>query len=54
MNMRVDEQGNAVREGEQIVIGGNERYIATCRKHFHQGQASAVQVTSQVLDEVGD
>ncbi len=45
MNMRVDEQGNAVREGEQIVIGGNERYIATCRKHFHQGQASAVKAS---------
>lgn len=39
MNMRVDEQGKAVREGAQIEIGGNERYIATCRKHYSQGQS---------------
>ncbi len=34
MNMRLDEDGNAVDEGEQVAIGGNDRYIATCRKHF--------------------
>lgn len=39
MNMRVDEKGRAVREGEQIEIGGNDRYIATCRKHFRLGEA---------------
>ena len=36
MNMRVDDEGNAVREGEQREIGGNERYIAMCRRHFMQ------------------
>ncbi|MBX9587344.1 MAG: thymidine kinase [Gammaproteobacteria bacterium] len=41
MNMRVDEQGNKVREGEQILIGGNDCYVATCRKHFTLGQAGA-------------
>lgn len=34
MNLRVDAHGNAVREGESIEIGGNDRYIALCRKHF--------------------
>lgn len=34
MNMRVDEKGNKVTEGEQIAIGGNDLYIATCRRHF--------------------
>lgn len=34
MNMRTDNNGNAVKEGDQILIGGNERYIATCRYHF--------------------
>src|SRR5690606_10090174 len=34
MNLRVDEDGHPVREGEQIEIGGNNRYIALCRKHF--------------------
>jgi thymidine kinase len=34
MNLRVDKQGRPVREGEQIVIGGNDQYIAVCYKHF--------------------
>lgn len=34
MNLRIDKHGKPVREGEQIEIGGNERYMATCRKHF--------------------
>jgi thymidine kinase len=36
MNMRIDEQGNAVSEGNQIEIGGNDRYVAVCRKHFKE------------------
>lgn len=34
MNLRVDETGKAVRQGEQTEIGGNDRYVALCRKHF--------------------
>ncbi|TNE62167.1 MAG: thymidine kinase [Alphaproteobacteria bacterium] len=34
MNLRIDEKGNAVKEGASIEIGGNDRYIALCRKHF--------------------
>ncbi|MCW3834590.1 thymidine kinase [Sphingomonas canadensis] len=34
MNLRVDAAGNAVSEGAQKEIGGNERYVALCRKHF--------------------
>lgn len=33
---RIDEQGNAVIDGEQIEIGGNDRYEALCRKHFKE------------------
>jgi thymidine kinase len=40
MNLRVDANGRAVREGEQIEIGGNERYVAVCRRHFKDGRAS--------------
>lgn len=39
MNLRVDEMGRAVKEGEQIEIGGNDRYTAVCRKHFREGNA---------------
>jgi thymidine kinase len=38
MNMRIDEQGKPVHEGDQIGIGGNESYVSTCRKHFKLGQ----------------
>ena len=34
MNLRVDESGAAVAEGAQTEIGGNDRYVALCRKHF--------------------
>lgn len=34
MNLRVDAAGKAVRHGEQTEIGGNDRYVALCRKHF--------------------
>lgn len=34
MNLRIDAQGRAVRSGESVEIGGNERYTALCRKHF--------------------
>jgi thymidine kinase len=34
MNLRVDEEGRAVHAGEQTEIGGNDRYIALCRRHF--------------------
>jgi thymidine kinase len=34
MNMRIDAQGNKVTTGKQIEIGGNDRYISVCRKHF--------------------
>lgn len=34
MNLRVDAAGNAVKEGAQTEIGGNDRYVALCRKHF--------------------
>ena len=38
MNARIDENKQIVREGNQIEIGGNNRYVALCRKHFMSGQ----------------
>jgi thymidine kinase len=34
MNLRIDEAGRPVGEGAQTAIGGNERYVALCRRHF--------------------
>ncbi|PSJ36694.1 thymidine kinase [Allosphingosinicella deserti] len=34
MNLRVDAEGMPVAAGEQTEIGGNDRYLALCRRHF--------------------
>jgi len=34
MVVRVDDQGYALREGSQVEIGGNERYVSVSRKEF--------------------
>jgi thymidine kinase len=34
MNLRVDADGRAVKRGAQTEIGGNDRYVALCRRHF--------------------
>ena len=39
MNLRVDATGKAVSEGAQTEIGGNDRYVAMCRRHFSQALA---------------
>ena len=39
MNMRIDNHGKKVTEGEQVEIGGNERYVAVCHKHFMLGES---------------
>jgi thymidine kinase len=36
MNLRVDSEGYAVAAGAQTEIGGNDRYIALCRRHFRE------------------
>jgi len=34
MVVRTDESGLAITSGSQIEIGGNDRYISLCRRHF--------------------
>lgn len=41
MNLRVGPDGRAVREGAQVEIGGNDRYVAMCRRHFKDALANA-------------
>jgi len=36
MNLRVDAEGHAVAAGAQTEIGGNDRYVALCRRHFFE------------------
>ncbi len=41
MVLRLDERGQPVKQGEQVHIGGNERYISLCRKHWRIQKLSA-------------
>ena len=34
MNLRTDDSGQPMAHGAQTQIGGNERYVALCRRHF--------------------
>lgn len=36
MVIRRDVDGNIVRDGAQVEIGGNDRYESTCRRHFRE------------------
>tara|TARA_X000001036_G_scaffold56272_1_gene46024 strand:+ start:1501 stop:2079 length:579 start_codon:yes stop_codon:yes gene_type:complete len=36
MVLRLDENGNVLETGDQIEIGGNEKYVSICRKHFYE------------------
>ncbi len=36
MNLRVDAEGHAVAAGAQTEIGGNDRYVPLCRRHFFE------------------
>lgn len=47
MVLRLDQEGRPYHEGAQVVIGGNERYVSVCRKHYKEalleGSLSAIQ-----------
>ena len=36
--------GKVAREGEQIVLGGNESYVALCRRHWKSGELAPEEV----------
>lgn len=36
MNLRIGPGGGAVKEGAQVEIGGNDRYVSMCRRHFKE------------------
>ncbi|MEM1225292.1 MAG: thymidine kinase [Planctomycetota bacterium] len=39
MVLRTDAKGQVVKDGNQVQIGGNERYVTVCRQHFKEGLA---------------
>lgn len=36
-NTRFTPDGEVIRTGEQVVMGGNDSYTALCRKHYREG-----------------
>ncbi|MDD9921439.1 MAG: thymidine kinase [Boseongicola sp.] len=39
MVVRQDADGNALKDGEQVQIGGNETYVSLCRRHWREAVA---------------
>ena len=37
VNARIDGTGHIVTEGEQVVLGANDKYIGLCRRHWNSG-----------------
>ena len=56
MVIRLDSEGNAVAQGSQVEIGGNDRYVSMCRKHFKENyfRATLVPLHQLPLDVVED
>ena len=38
MSLKVDKHGNAVKSGDTIDIGGDDKYFSVCRKHWKNGK----------------
>lgn len=52
--------GKVARQGEQIVLGGNESYVALCRKHWKSGELAPKEIrmlttdTAPILEKLSD
>ena len=51
MNLRINAEGRAIREGEQVLIGGNEAYVSTCRLHFKRGDGGITMKALNVFNK---
>ena len=41
MVIRTDAEGRALTEGDQVEVGGNDRYVSLCRRHFREAVGDA-------------
>lgn len=41
-NTRLDSEGNVVRSGAQVVLGGNDMYTSLCLKHYYEGNIGPI------------
>lgn len=47
MVVRKGPDGRALRDGDQVVIGGNETYVSLCRKHWREAVSGASEESRQ-------
>ena len=40
MVVRQDESGNVLKSGAQVEIGGNEKYVSLCRRHWQEAMSA--------------
>lgn len=50
MVLRINADGQPIKDGSQVQIGGNERYLSVCRRHFKQGMTERTQDELPLLD----
>ncbi|UTM56364.1 thymidine kinase [Photobacterium sp. CCB-ST2H9] len=48
MVIRHDASGKAIADGDQVEIGGNDRYVSVCRKHYKEAIEEAREATETV------
>ena len=51
VNARIDSNGNIVTDGEQIMIGGNDKYVSLCRKCYKKAIEKQKQLNVVSEDE---
>lgn len=54
MVLRMDDSGRPIKDGSQIQIGGNERYVSVCRRHFKAGMSERAANELPLLDGLGN
>ncbi|MEL6107665.1 MAG: thymidine kinase [Planctomycetota bacterium] len=52
MVLRMDASGRPIKDGRQIEIGGNERYVSVCRRHFKEGMSERASNELPLLDGI--
>lgn len=52
MVLRIDSEGRAIKDGNQVQIGGNDRYLSVCRLHFKQGLSARASNELPLLDDL--
>ena len=52
MVLRIDDSGRPIKDGRQIQIGGNERYVSVCRRHVKEAMCERAANELPLLDSL--